>query len=158
MNKEIEQLKTQGFKGFKSVKELRTSLEGLPVEKGVYAVIRDKETAPTFVEKGTGGYHKQRDPNVPTVELNDNWVEGTTIVYIGQTNRNLKKRIGELIKFGQGKAVGHWGGRLLWQLADAEELIVAWKELSDSDTMAMERNLLDKFKSIYLKLPFANLK
>lgn len=158
MTEQIENLKTKGFKGFKSVKELRKSLEGIPNEKGVYVVIRDKESAPTFVIEGTGGHFKGKNPNKPIEELKKNWVDGTPVIYIGETERQLRKRIEELIKFGQKNAVAHWGGRYMWQLEDAEELIIAWKELPDSNPKDVERDLLNVFKSTYLKLPFANLK
>lgn len=158
MRKEIEKLKESGFKGFKSVAQLRMSLEDIPQEKGVYVVIRDTDDAPDFVKVGTGGRHKGRNPNVEIEQLETNWVGGTSIVYIGQTERNLKKRLRELIKFGQGQPVAHWGGRLLWQLRDAENLKVAWKELPDQNPKEVERNMLTDFESIYFKLPFANLK
>lgn len=158
MNEQIEKLKEKGFKGFKTVKELRTSLVTVPEVKGVYVVIRDKESKPEFLEHGTGGFFKKKNPNISMEKLKDYWVDGTPIVYIGQTERELKKRIEELIRLGQGKAVAHWGGRIMWQLKDADELIIAWKELPDSDPKEVERNLLIDFKSIYCKLPFANLR
>lgn len=158
MKNDIENLKKSGFSGFKSVKQLRMSLEDVPQVKGVYVVIRDSEDAPEFVKQGTGGHFKGKNPNKDIEELNMNWVDGSPIVYIGQTERDLRTRIGELIKFGQGYPIAHWGGRILWQLKDAENLLVAWKELPDQAPKEMERSMLTDFRKTYLKLPFANLK
>lgn len=158
MKEEIENLKAQGFKGFKSVNELRKSLEGISNVKGIYVVLRLQDDAPEFVEQGTGGHFKKKNPNVAVEKLKTDWVDGTPIVYMGQTERDLKKRLGELIRFGQGEAVGHWGGRYLWQLKDAEKLIIAWKELTADDPKKIERDMLNTFKSTFNKLPFANLR
>lgn len=152
-----EQIKNE-FEGFKSVKELRMSLKDVPQNKGVYVVIRDKETEPEFVEIGTGGHFKGKDPNVPIEKLEKEWVKDTSIVYIGQTGETLNERIETLLRFGQGENKGHWGGRLLWQLKDAEDLLIAWKEYPNDDPHKIEKEMLKEFKDKHNKLPFANLK
>jgi hypothetical protein len=55
--------------------------------------------------------------------------------------------------------VGHWGGRYIWQLADAAELLVAWRELDDAGTARNdERRLLERFAELHHgQRPFANL-
>ena len=44
-------------------------------------------------------------------------------------NRGLRRQIQEFLDFGNGKPPGHWDGRLIWQLAEAGSLVIAWKEL-----------------------------
>ena len=85
-------------------------------------------------------------------------MEGAFVVYVGQSG-NLRKRIGELIKFGRGANVGHKGGRLMWQLAQAEELQVCWKKVVDNKPGDVKKDILEQFKSKYRgRRPFANLK
>ena len=158
MTNQIEELKKDGFKGFKRVKELRISIEDIPYKKGVYVVIRYNRDKPEFEEKGTGGHFKGKDPNKPIEDLIKKWVEGSFIIYIGQTERTLNERIEELLKFGNGQRVAHWGGRLIWQLKDREDLIIAWKELPEGDPAKKEHEMLKSFKERYKKLPFANLR
>lgn len=65
-------------------------------------------------------------------------------------------RFKQYADFGAGKPVGHWGGRLIWQIADHADLLVAWKETPDDIPEIVERNLIEQFRSIYGKPPFAN--
>ena len=51
----------------------------------------------------------------------------------------------------------HRGGRLLWQLTDAQDLLVAWRVEPDSIGM-IERDLVDEFEKTYCRYPFANLR
>lgn len=43
------------------------------------------------------------------------------------------------MSFGQGKPVGHWGGRLIWQLEDVKDLIVCWKVLEKEEPRDVEK-------------------
>lgn len=61
------------------------------------------------------------------------------------------------MRFGSGVACAHWGGRFVWQLADCDELLVAWKPLLTDDPRRVEQQLLRQFVMTYGKLPFANL-
>lgn len=157
MKDEIQMYKDNGFSGFKSVESLLNDKSVLPEDPGVYIVIRDQKTAPVFLKKGTGGFFKGEDPNVEISTLQANWVETSEIVYIGKAT-SLKKRIDQLLRFGDGKNVGHKGGRYLWQLADSRNLLIAWKATPNETPREVERRMIQEFKSAYGGMrPFANL-
>ena len=40
-----------------------------------------------------------------------------------------------MLRFGQEAPVGHWGGRLVWQLRYAERLQVCWRALHENDPL-----------------------
>lgn len=157
IDKDIAQYKEDGFEGFIPVAQLRESTSILPEEAGVYVVIRKSNAVPQFLEKGTGGFFKGKNPNVSIEVLTDNYVAESKTVYIGKA-ANLRKRVGELLSFGAGAAVSHWGGRFLWQLADSDGLIVAWKITPGCDPRAIEAQMIQNFVSVHGKRPFANLK
>lgn len=145
-----------GFTGFVPVSKLRSTASLLPDSGGVYIVVRDSDNSPEFLATGTGGFFKGKNPNVGLEELESNYVAGSKVVYIGKAT-SLKKRVGQLLRFGAGSAVGHWGGRYLWQLADSDNLLIAWKATPSTDPRAEEIKMLEEFVSRHGKLPFANL-
>lgn len=154
----LEKLINNGFEGFVSVKDLKEDFKsgGIPEAEGVYHVLRLKETEPEFLKKGSGGYHKGKEPNVSIDELQQNWIDAESVVYIGKA-KELYKRIQQYIKFGSGKNVGHFGGRYIWQLADSNDLVVCWKCVNDS--RSVEAVMITDFKENHNgKRPFANLK
>lgn len=157
IDKDIAQYKEEGFEGFIPVGILRDATSILPEEAGVYVVIRKSNVAPQFLEKGTGGFFKGKNPNVSIEVLTDKYVVDSKTVYIGKAT-NLRKRVGQLLSFGAGAAVGHWGGRFLWQLADSDGLIVAWKATPGCDPRTIEAQMIQNFVSVHGKRPFANLK
>jgi hypothetical protein len=70
----------------------------------------------------------------------------------------VQKRLKQYADFGAGKPIGHWGGRYIWQLADSDALLVAWKESAPPETAAMaEARLVGQFKNEHGCLPFANI-
>ena len=148
-------LEAAGFTGFLPVKQLRQSLADVPPAGGVYVVLRLATQAPHFRVVGSGGHFKGEDPNVPVATLRAKWVPDASVVYIGKAG-SLSERVGSLIAFGIGRAVGHRGGRYLWQLADATSLLVAWR-LEDDHGQA-EAALLRAFTVRHGMLPFANLR
>lgn len=156
-DKDIDMYKEDGFEGFIPVAKLREATSILPENAGVYVVIRKSDVAPQFLEKGTGGFFKGKNPNVSIEVLTDNYVTESKTVYIGKA-ANLRKRVGQLLSFGVGAAIGHWGGRFLWQLADSVGLIVAWKITPGCDPRAIETQMIRSFVSVHGKRPFANLK
>ena len=162
----IDDLKKAGFEGFCSVEKLRDDLSGIPAVAGVYMVVYQGNGMPEFLEVGTGGLKRKKDksgklkiinPNVPVSELKSNWVKDTCMVYIGKAT-TLSKRISQYLKFGNGKSIGHWGGRLIWQIKDSKDLQICWKPV-DADPREEEMRLIADFKRQYGgKRPFANLK
>jgi len=153
----LDSLKKAGFRGFNTVAEMKDGLcMRLPDFPGVYIIFRYDDTAPKFLQVGSGGFFKGKDPNVSIAELQANWVPEAHVVYIGKAT-SLKKRLGQYMRFGDGKNVGHWGGRYIWQLADADDLIVCTK-LTEEDPRAVEADLIQDFISQYGQRPFANLK
>ncbi len=164
MTDERQLLKEQGFEGFKTVNDLMTGGKSLlPAQMGVYVLLRENSARPIFLTEGTGGFFKGKNPNVSISELENNWIDETSIVYIGKaggigSSATLQSRLGQYMRFGQGKNVGHWGGRYIWQLADSKELIVCWKTLSDVEPRTIEQQMISEFKSEHSsKRPFANL-
>ena len=156
MTKEIENYRKDGFTGFVPVSKLRSTASLLPDSGGVYIVVRESDNSPEFLANGTGGFFKGKNPNVGLEELVSNYVAGSKVVYIGKAT-SLKKRVGQLLRFGAGSAVGHWGGRYLWQLADSDNLLIAWKTTPTTDPRSVEIKMLEEFVSRHGKLPFANL-
>jgi hypothetical protein len=159
----ISSIKEFGFTGFIPICELMKDHSVIPESKGVYMVLYTHDTSPVFPARGTGGYFKERDPNVSQNTLQENWVEGAKVIYIGKaggTSRSstLKARIKNYLRFGQGKNASHWGGRYIWQLKDSESLQFCWKVLIDEDPRQVEKNLIYDFKNIYHNWPFANLR
>jgi hypothetical protein len=147
-----------GFDGFLTFEELRGRLAEVPTEGGVYIVLREAEGPGQFLEQNPGGRFKQRDPSVAAEVLLAKWVDDCQGVYIGKGD-NIRRRLKQYADFGAGKPIGHWGGRYIWQLADSDELVVAWKACRSEETAAeMEAGLLRRFKKEHGgRLPFANI-
>ncbi len=158
-----EDLARSGFQGFSTVRDLRASgLAEVPREPGVYAFLRDTDSAPAFIEPSPGGHFKGKDPTVAVEILHENWVAGSRIVYIGKAGHQgrpptLRTRLKQYLDFGAGKPVGHWGGRYIWQLADSDDLLVCWQPTVDRDPEVVERELIGAFVAAHGRTPFANL-
>lgn len=155
-----------GFAGFRTVASLQAALTtrgsgglwgGVSEVPGVYLLLRDPGTPPRFLERGTGGYFKGKNPNESLAVLATAWVPEARVVYIGKTHRPLRDRLQEYIKFGMGQRIGHWGGRYVWQLADATELVMCWRPTPREDPRAVESTMIQAFKDRYGARPFANL-
>lgn len=156
-------LEDLGFQGFVEIGKLKKQLSLIPKKGGVYVLLYPSNVKPKFRITGSGGHFKGRNPNVSIEELEDNWVEGESIVYIGKAGSStgsatLQSRLKQYFDFGDGKPVGHWGGRYIWQLALAQELIVCWKVTTEYEPAVLENYFIEKFKGFYGKRPFANLR
>ncbi|MGW5441632.1 hypothetical protein [Nocardia asteroides] len=125
-----------GFGGFVRFSELPDA--DVPAEPGVYVIVRPTETTPVFLSASPAGWLKGKDPTLPVGELQAAWVPGEPVLYIGKAaggqsgKRGLRKRLDEYRRHGAGQPVGHWGGRMIWQLADSVDLLVGWRTTDDA--------------------------
>ncbi len=153
----IDDIINSGFSGGQRIKHfIEQGLGAIPRGKGVYIIARDTTSPPVFINPGTGGYFKGKDPNVSEDELKSKWVDDTCTVYIGKAS-DLRERLVLYLRFGQGKNVAHWGGRYIWQLEDAKSLHIFWKETAE-DPRDVEQAMISEFMRLHGgKRPFANL-
>jgi hypothetical protein len=151
-------LAADGFEGFFTVVQLLEKPELLPNNvPGVYQILWRGGKQPRFLDRNPAFWHKRRDPTVAVTLLIARWDPLSPILYIGKAKRKFE-RIMAYLKFGNGYSAAHWGGRYIWQLADAEKLIVCWKPCIAETERSVERSLLAKYKAHYGHLPFANLR
>lgn len=151
-------LRADGFVGFATFEALRQGeLAQVPDCPGAYVVLREKDDPPDYLERSIGGWFKGEDPTVRMSVLESKWLPGCHVVYIGKA-KSLTTRIGQYMKFGLGRNIGHRGGRYIWQLSDSAALVVAWKPCAEGETHAgAEAALVRRFKEEYGALPFANI-
>ena len=146
-------LEKDGFAGWLPFAEVRSSV-ACPSAGGVYIVTYTGKPA-TFSERSCGGWFKGKDPTVSMDALKANWVDDAQVVYIGKADQ-LRGRLLQFANFGAGKPIGHWGGRLIWQLPHTADLRVAWKETPGRVPLEVETELINLFRGTYGKPPFAN--
>jgi len=160
----IDRIWECGYRGFQTKQSLdEDGLYSIPDKAGVYMSLWVESKKPCFIEHGTGGYFKGKDPNVSIATLEGAWVNDTVVIYIGKAGKTggkatLKSRIKKYLQFANGRPVGHFGGRYLWQIENSAKIIFCWKVISNREPRREESELLSKFFSRYQLLPFANLK
>lgn len=153
-------LADRGFAGFVPFADL--DRESIPRVPGVYVVLRPDDAPPRYAARSSAGWFKGRDPTVPVEKLQSVWVDSAAVLYIGKATggtsgrRGLRARLWEYRRFGFGEPVGHWGGRYIWQLENARDLLVAWMTTPDVDPADMESDLITAFETLYGARPFAN--
>lgn len=142
-----EGLEAAGFRGFRRLVHL--SLTDVTENHGVYVVLRPYADAPyTFLDRNPLGAYTLD-------ELERRWIPSAPIVYIGKAGgaRGLKQRIRPYSRKGE----SHSGGRSIWQLADADDLLICWKATPGLDPRNVEKDYLDEFKLVHAAVPFANI-
>lgn len=136
-----------GFEGFRPLVSIEA--HGVTSGKGIYAVLRPYPDAPCRfgLTNPLGAY--------PPEDLERRWILGAPIVYIGKAGGagGLKQRI---VPYGR-KSSSHSGGRSVWQLADADDLLICWTETPGMDPRRVEKDYLQDFKRVHGAQPFANL-
>ncbi len=157
-----DEIKNAGFRGFRTVQELWNDTSSIPANKGVYMVLVCGDGKLEFVNPGTGGFFKDKDPNVSLNVLRQNYDPDTIVLYIGKAGAQggkatLRSRLNQYLRFGQGKKVGHWGGRLIWQIESHADLVICWKPTPEDDPRQVERGLIKDYENQFGRLPFANL-
>lgn len=154
-------LREDGFAGFRSFAELE--INRIPQAPGIFAVLKPEDFQVQFLAKSTAGVFKKKDPSLTQAALAAEWVDGADVLYVGKAgpgskgNRGLRRQVQEFMDFGQGKPPGHWDGRLIWQLANAKSLLIAWKELPAGGLNQAEAKYHADFRREFGRLPFANL-
>lgn len=154
-------LKKLGFLGFLSIEDAYKDLKIIPKTAGVY-IIYTESTTPLFEVVGTGGFFNQKNPNVSLEDLNQNWVDQSTVLYFGKAGSlsgsvTLYKRLKQYFDFGYGKSVGHFGGRYIWQIKKPYQLKVCWLPTPNQEPREIEKKLIQQFITQFGKRPFANL-
>jgi len=160
--KTLEDIKSQGFVGFIKVSDLMRDSSKIPDRPGVYMVLYTGSGTPVFINPGTGGFFKGKNPNMSSSGLMQNWVKDTVVVYIGKaggsdSSATLNKRLRMYLRFGQGAPVGHYGGRLIWQIKNSGDLSICWKTQITEEPRNVEAGLIRRFLDEYQVRPFANL-
>lgn len=156
-----QSLKADGFSGFRTLADLE--INRIPQKPGVFAVLQPEGFRPQFLARSTAGVFKKKDPTLPAEPLQAEWVADADVLYLGKAgpgskgNRGLRRQIQEFVDFGKGKPPGHWDGRLIWQLAGAGSLLIAWKELPAGQLTPAEARYHAEFRQEFGRLPFANL-
>jgi hypothetical protein len=146
-----------GFEGFLPFSRLLAETTLVPTVPGIYVVLRNPNNDPVFLNKSPAGWFKDKNPSVTTDQLASSWVRNAHMLYIGATSRTLRQRVRELVRFGNGANVGHYGGRMLWQLDGIWSAKLAWRQAESEDAGDDKRQLLDLFDGMYGSLPFANI-
>lgn len=133
---------------------LERGVSELPNSPGVYLVVVSSDYVPRFLEQRTGWHFKDRDPNVDIAVPKERWIRGPRELYIGKAN-SLRRRIRQFLAFDSGHPRAHYGGRLIWQLAESGCLLLEWYE--HRSPREEEQRLLREFRARHGRLPFANL-
>jgi hypothetical protein len=68
-----------GFERFKSI-----ALDRVPLQPGVYVVLRDKDSRPVFLDRSPAGWFKGQNPTVPGAELEGAWPDGAIVSISGR--------------------------------------------------------------------------
>ena len=157
-------LQAAEFVGFTRVRDLHANrCQGVPRQPGVYLVIRAPTDGRVFSTQSCGGRFKGKDPTVPVERLHRLWIDGAIVLYIGKAGGGdsaalLQERLWAYMRFGAGEPVGHWGGRLIWQLENCHDLAICWKASVEVDAAKLEGDLIREFARTYGRRPFANLR
>jgi hypothetical protein len=113
--------------------------------------------------KAAGVDSRVRTPTVPIERLHRLWIDGAIVLYIGKAGGGdsgalLQERLWAYMRFGASEPVGHWGGRLIWQLENCHDLTICWKACVEVDAAKREGELIREFAKTHGRRPFANLR
>lgn len=161
----LEEIKKAGFEGFVPILDLlQQGYKAIPRVPGVYFILRNNPVPPTYLKISPAYWLDGKDPTEPFSILEQNWVDGAIVIYIGKAGNiegktTLRERLKSYMHFGIGKKARHRGGKYIWQLKDSEELLVCWKQIVDEEPVNVETRLIRDFKEQHNgKRPFANRK
>ena len=162
----IKNLREYGFVGFVPLEDWDESqVMGIMQSdvEGVYVVVRESTDVPTFLDED---HRKLRPKRWSADDAADRWVPGVQVLYFGKgplrssttkRRQGLARRVGELQRHGYRGGANHYGGKLLWQIDDADALLIAWKPLAEGESAAIESGLIRGFDRIMGRQPYANV-
>jgi len=138
-------------------------LAAVPNERGGYVVLREGTAQVEFLAASPAGRFTNRGPAVDLERLRAEWIAEAQVLYIGKAGSpsgraTLRTRLRQYLAHGRGEPVGHWGGRLIWQLEDAADLVFCWRATGSEVPGVVERCMLEEFRDQFGRLPFANLR
>jgi hypothetical protein len=126
----------------------------------VYVVYRPRNVHKRFLPDSPAGRFKGRDPSLSLRERNERWTDSAAILYVGKAGgpslrATLRQRIRAYVRHGNGARASHWGGRAIWQLVDADKLLIAWR-IGPENPREDERARIAALTALYGRRPFAN--
>ncbi len=123
---------------------------------GVYIVVLPNDFIEiSFSESCNLSLWRDKVVSVSIEELEDKWVNNCEILYIGKSeSKTVNRRMHQHINFWNGKPVAAFGGRIIGQINNYENLEVWFLECDNPKNM--EEILIKRFRNKYGKLPFAN--
>ncbi|MFA4051900.1 hypothetical protein [Mycobacteroides chelonae] len=152
---ESDLLDLNGFSGWLTFADLANA--DVPKAAGVYVVVRPTDNRPEFCADAS----YRGDTAVSISVLEDAWVDGERLVYIGMASLGSKRdglhrRLRQFRRYGAGGSARHSGGRRIWHLADHSDLLVAWRITDDADARDTEKAMIRAFRARHGVRPFAN--
>ena len=126
---------------------------GIPTAPGVYRVLAPEGVPIRFLDRTEGPA-----PWYPAEELEERYrtCRDREILYIGKADgrRGLRQRVWQYVRYGWGGGTVHRGGRAIWQIPDADLLLLEYDCCPDCE--ARERALLEDYLRENGTLPLAN--
>ena len=174
---DFDELEKLGFRidGCDLVSSLleKSNRSQIPKLPGVYAVLRTDTGHPESIIWPYGDLYKKKGEFKQLMynqeELERSWISDSSIVYIGKADKNLNERLNDYLDYyvalkecqhtkSHINQVAHRGGRSIWQLKNAEDLLFVWMLTSTGQIPRdVESALIQRFKSRHNgHRPFAN--
>lgn len=122
----MEDFTKEGFKDVGKIMEWKEWINTVPTNIGVYAIINKGIVLKSqpFKEKSPVLFYNEKPLSYSTEKLKKAWeTSNHQVLYIGKTEGKLglKKRISNLMKFGEGENTPHRAGRSIWQIENCKE-------------------------------------
>ena len=131
-----------------------TSCSDIPSAPGIYFIWLPDGMEIQFTDQ-VANHHA---PLYPIDVLCDKYMSSKEkrLLYIGKASgkKGLCQRIRQYVKYGWNEAVNHKGGRAIWQIINAEQLVLSYEICEDA--VSREHELLCKFQEQNHVLPLAN--
>lgn len=132
----------------------RCGCDCIPEVSGVYQVLCPEGMTIRFTEHP----YNRSAKLYPAEKLAQKYREckNQEVLYIGKANgkKGLRQRLKQYMNFGWNQATNHKGGRAIWQIENAELLLLTFEVCEDAE--AREKQLLADYKAKNGSYPLAN--